>query len=117
LVIQKPIDLENLISQPIQGVRFWSDESARNQEPFLGNCLGEVPNSKSSELRVLIGPEGGWSQQERIFLSSKAIPTTPIRVSLGPFVLRAETAALFSISLIAGQFLSRTTVVKGTQLT
>ena len=41
-----------------------------------------VPSSTS----ILIGPEGGWSPEER--------STVPDEVSLGPNVLRAETAAL-----------------------
>lgn len=43
----------------------------------------------------LIGPEGGWSagEQERIIKASHVLP-----VSLGPRILRAETAAFYMLS-------------------
>ena len=41
-------------------------------------------------LRIAVGPEGGWSQHERtLFSDFKAVG-----VSIGPLVLRAETAGL-----------------------
>jgi 16S rRNA (uracil1498-N3)-methyltransferase len=43
---------------------------------------------------LLVGPEGGWSDAELAF----GLP----RVSLGPTVLRAETAALAGAVLLAG---------------
>lgn len=43
---------------------------------------------------VLIGPEGGWSEQERSLL--------PAAVNLGPTVLRAETAAIVATTLMTG---------------
>jgi 16S rRNA (uracil1498-N3)-methyltransferase len=35
---------------------------------------------------VLVGPEGGWSDEE--------LAAVPVKVGLGPHVLRAETAAM-----------------------
>lgn len=43
---------------------------------------------------VLVGPEGGWSDEER----AADVP----RVCLGPHVLRAETAALVAGALLCG---------------
>jgi 16S rRNA (uracil1498-N3)-methyltransferase len=53
-----------------------------------GACRADVGGDPPSLDRpvVLVGPEGGWSDEER----SAAIPT----VGLGPQVLRAETAAI-----------------------
>ncbi|WP_134726814.1 16S rRNA (uracil(1498)-N(3))-methyltransferase [Paracoccus luteus] len=45
---------------------------------------------------ILIGPEGGWSPAERARLSGTAGVT---RVSLGPRVLRADTAAVAALTL------------------
>jgi 16S rRNA (uracil1498-N3)-methyltransferase len=45
---------------------------------------------------VLIGPEGGWSESERQRLSGMDCVT---RISLGPRILRADTAAVASLAL------------------
>ncbi len=43
---------------------------------------------------IVIGPEGGWSEEERARLSAMGHP-----VSLGPRVLRADTAAVAALTL------------------
>jgi 16S rRNA (uracil1498-N3)-methyltransferase len=45
---------------------------------------------------ILIGPEGGFTDEERVMI--RAVPQA-LPVSLGPRILRAETAALAAISL------------------
>lgn len=45
---------------------------------------------------ILIGPEGGWSAAERARLSAMAGVT---RISLGPRILRADTAAVAALAL------------------
>ena len=45
---------------------------------------------------ILIGPEGGWSESERKRLSAMECVT---RISLGPRILRADTAAVASLAL------------------
>ena len=58
----------------------------------------EVFSSTQASLGILIGPEGGWSENEKTQLMDQA----NIRpVSLGDNILRAETAALFMLSRIA----------------
>ena len=56
-----------------------------------------APAPGNGPAALLIGPEGGWSDVERRTLRSKAF----IRpVSLGPRVLRAETAAVAGLALL-----------------
>jgi 16S rRNA (uracil1498-N3)-methyltransferase len=50
----------------------------------------------SSPVGILIGPEGGFSSEERNYLMSKNF-TRPI--SLGPRVLRSDTASLSLLTL------------------
>ncbi|MFY9556025.1 MAG: 16S rRNA (uracil(1498)-N(3))-methyltransferase [Blastocatellia bacterium] len=57
-------------------------------------ALGAV--SKSCPIAALIGPEGGWSDEELTLLSEAGCKS----VSLGPRVLRTETAAVAAITLI-----------------
>jgi RsmE family RNA methyltransferase len=48
---------------------------------------------------VLIGPEGGWTDQERDQFTAAGWKA----VSLGPFVLRAETAVCAALAVVAQQ--------------
>jgi len=59
-----------------------------------GACLADAGGAPPSLDRavVLVGPEGGWSDEER----SAGLPT----VGLGAHVLRAETAALTAGALL-----------------
>jgi 16S rRNA (uracil1498-N3)-methyltransferase len=59
-----------------------------------GACLADAGGAPPTLDRpvVLVGPEGGWSEEER----GAGLPT----VGLGPFVLRAETAALTAGALL-----------------
>ena len=45
---------------------------------------------------ILIGPEGGFTEEERVAI--RAAPNA-IAVSLGPRILRAETAALSALAV------------------
>ncbi len=85
--------------------RFWCDESTQNESAcFLWNEIDKIPLSLSQEIHLLIGPEGGWEPTERqILMSYPDFGNRRLRqISLGPLVLRAETATLFSISLLTG---------------
>jgi 16S rRNA (uracil1498-N3)-methyltransferase len=50
---------------------------------------------------LLIGPEGGWTEEERS--EFMAVGWTP--VSLGPSILRAETAALAALAVVSAAWL------------
>ena len=59
-----------------------------------GVPLAEV--AKPGQAAILVGPEGGFDAEERAAI--KALPQA-VGVSLGPRILRAETAALAAISI------------------
>jgi 16S rRNA (uracil1498-N3)-methyltransferase len=88
--------------------RLWCDEAGRgerNSAVDLGSWLtrNSLEKPPAREFRLLIGPEGGWSETERQLLatSSTSGPQPGLqKVSLGPWVLRGETAAIYAISLI-----------------
>jgi 16S rRNA (uracil1498-N3)-methyltransferase len=50
-----------------------------------------------AKLAVIVGPEGGFSEEERALLLGHS---NSVRVSLGPRVLRADTAAVAVLALI-----------------
>lgn len=64
---------------------------------FDGENLKEVISSIiSKKIGVLVGPEGGWTDNERDLFDDKEIKN----ISLGSQVLRAETAAIAVSALI-----------------
>jgi 16S rRNA (uracil1498-N3)-methyltransferase len=50
----------------------------------------------TSSISLLIGPEGGWTKQEEDDIITHGFET----VSLGPFILRAETAAVAAVACV-----------------
>jgi len=69
------------------------DEDAEVADPRA--ALAVVP--PQAPLAVLIGPEGGFAEDERAALGRLA---NVVRLSLGPRILRADTAAVAALALI-----------------
>lgn len=63
--------------------------------------LNGLPES-SEQITILVGPEGGWTEQER----DRAINAGWAPVTLGESILRAETAAIAAVSQIQGKWWS-----------
>ena len=68
------------------------DEDSEETCPFT--ALARI---EPGPLGVLIGPEGGFDPAEREFLSRQPFVT---RISLGPRILRADTAAVAALALV-----------------
>lgn len=73
---------------PIRRI-LWADEALAGP----AETLSALPDGPWA---VLIGPEGGWSDAERQQLAALAFVT---RISLGPRILRADTAAVAAVTL------------------
>ncbi|MGD9966475.1 MAG: 16S rRNA (uracil(1498)-N(3))-methyltransferase [Hyphomonadaceae bacterium] len=65
--------------------------------PAIGQALADWGAATPSRLALLIGPEGGFTPEERRALRGL---TYVIPVSLGPRILRAETAVIAALSVI-----------------
>ena len=76
---------------------FFADENARAEG---GAPVAEAVASHSGPGAFLIGPEGGFSEEERDLIRAhpQAVP-----VSLGQFILRAETAAIAATAVWMAQ--------------
>jgi 16S rRNA (uracil1498-N3)-methyltransferase len=81
------------------------DEAARRL------CLEETPGSPpllaalgspAPTMSILVGPEGGWTDREREGLAASGWAA----VSLGPNVLRAETAAVAALAVVSAAYLA-----------
>ena len=68
------------------------DEDSEETCPFTA-----LARLQPGPLAVLIGPEGGFDPAERELLSSQPFVT---RISLGPRILRADTAAVAALALV-----------------
>lgn len=72
------------------------DEDAPVRDPVQALRAAANP-SDSVPLAVLVGPEGGFSDEERALI--RARPNT-VALSLGPRILRADTAAVAVLALV-----------------
>ena len=71
------------------------DESAEVKDPVA--ALETLRAASGAPLAVLIGPEGGFSDEERSALLNRR---KVVRIALGPRILRADTAAVAALALV-----------------
>ncbi len=71
--------------------------SEAEQETTLKDVV--AANQNASEVLLAIGPEGGWTQDELELLQKAGW----LSVSLGPTILRAETAAIAAVAITTAQ--------------
>jgi 16S rRNA (uracil1498-N3)-methyltransferase len=84
------MNLESAVNHAENAIIF--DPSGK--ELRLGEGAGGGENSPSNSISVFIGPEGGWTEKELNLFKEKGAQV----FSLGPLVLRAETAAVAALS-------------------
>ncbi|HXQ46165.1 MAG TPA: 16S rRNA (uracil(1498)-N(3))-methyltransferase [Caulobacteraceae bacterium] len=93
--IVAPAKLDAILADwPPDRALIFCDE-AGDATPILG-ALAAFLRPDALAASILIGPEGGFSPEERAHIRSLA-PVIP--VSLGPRILRADTAAIAALSL------------------
>lgn len=90
--VDEPLQLDRFIEGLGDRVLVFCDEDAPVEDP-----VGALKNGPQGPLTVLVGPEGGFSPEERTLL--RARPDS-IVLSLGPRVLRADTAAVAALTLV-----------------
>ncbi|HEV2214683.1 MAG TPA: RsmE family RNA methyltransferase, partial [Terracidiphilus sp.] len=97
-----------LVADPVSLAEFARSQSSRNRivlaeqerTTTLRFALDELLSASPAEaptLEVAIGPEGGWTPAEEALFDSIGWRA----VSLGPRILRAETAAIAALAVIA----------------
>jgi 16S rRNA (uracil1498-N3)-methyltransferase len=92
--VHQPAPLADVLSRQA------SYKYALDEDPGGVPLASALPAARRSDhsVALLIGPEGGWTDQERADFISHGWT----RVSLGPLILRAETAAIAALA-VAGQ--------------
>jgi 16S rRNA (uracil1498-N3)-methyltransferase len=76
---------------------------ALDESPAARPLNATLPAARDPQdtVSILIGPEGGWTDDERVqFVAAGWSP-----VSLGPLILRAETAALAALAIVNSAWL------------
>lgn len=91
--IAEPVRLPALVEgwEPARALIF-CDEAAEQASP-----LAALARVERGPLAVLIGPEGGFSPDERAMI--RALPQATA-ISLGPRIMRADTAAVAALALV-----------------
>jgi 16S rRNA (uracil1498-N3)-methyltransferase len=94
--IRPPLDLFRAIEEldPNRAVVF-CDEAAEQPDPHA--ALAALYDKAGHSLAVLVGPEGGFAEEERAALLRRP---RVVRLLLGPRIMRADTAAVAGLTLV-----------------
>ena len=91
--VRPPVKLEKLLAEWERDRRLiFCDEDAATNNP-----LPALEAIRESKLGLLVGPEGGFSEEERGML--RALPFVTA-IPLGPRILRADTAAVAALAVV-----------------
>ena len=96
--IAAPVKLSECVKAPAEAVRIVLAEQER--ATTLRQVVEEAMEAAGAELprlEIAIGPEGGWSAAEAALFAAHGWRA----VTLGPRILRAETAAMAALAVVA----------------
>ena len=94
-IVADPVPLERyLTGRDTERLLVFCDEAAEVTDPLAALKAGRAG---AGGIDVLIGPEGGFAEEERTLLLRE--PRT-LRLALGPRILRADTAAVAALALV-----------------
>jgi len=89
------------LETPATGHYFLEEECGA--PPLLSVLPEIVERSPADTVCLLVGPEGGWTGEERRAASARGW----LAVSLGPQILRAETAAIAALAVLSNAWLAK----------
>jgi 16S rRNA (uracil1498-N3)-methyltransferase len=93
--VADPIPLDRFVSQrEPQRLLVFCDEAAEVTDPLRALQAG---STAPDGIDILIGPEGGFAEEERALLLRQP---KILRLSLGPRILRADTAGVAALALV-----------------
>jgi len=97
-VIHDPMKLSDYVKGASNAKRIVLAEQERSTtlRTALQNAIGAA-GAEMPELELAIGPEGGWAPEEEALFDAKGW----LAVSLGPRILRAETAAIAALAVVS----------------
>lgn len=98
--VAEPLTLDRYLGQrDAARLLVFCDEAAEVADPLQALREGQAASGGqvASGIDILIGPEGGFAEEERAILLRQ--PRT-LRLALGPRVLRADTAGVAALALV-----------------
>jgi 16S rRNA (uracil1498-N3)-methyltransferase len=97
--VGEPVTLDRLLAErdPARLLVF-CDEDAEVKDPVAALSAARRADAAAPPLAVLVGPEGGFADDERAALLR--LPNV-VRLALGPRILRADTAAVAALALVS----------------
>jgi 16S rRNA (uracil1498-N3)-methyltransferase len=91
----EPVPLDRYLKErEAQRILVFCDEAADAADPLQAL---RAENATAEGIDVLIGPEGGFADEERAILLAQR---RTLRLSLGPRILRADTAGIAALALV-----------------
>lgn len=94
--LHHPQTLSNIIKRLAdEQENVWLGALSAEKRHVVSDLWSSAPNDASTACALIVGPEGGWSDAENAFLSQYTH-----FCSLGPYILRTETAVLSALSII-----------------
>ena len=94
--IALPIELQSIPFRQDASL-LWCNEKCTSENASMEKVFQKLNHSDRIHHYLFIGPEGGWSKHERSFFEEKKAH----EVHLGPLTLRADTAAIYSTSILS----------------
>jgi 16S rRNA (uracil1498-N3)-methyltransferase len=92
--VADPLSFDRIVDEADRLLVF-CDESAEVRDPVA--ALRAMRLDRGQPLAVLIGPEGGFADEERAALLERP---KVVRIAMGPRILRADTAAVAALALV-----------------
>jgi 16S rRNA (uracil1498-N3)-methyltransferase len=82
----------------VQALKLAADHGYVLDEEAVPPILSRLPSERRAQdcVAVFVGPEGGWTDRERAAIAAAGWAA----VSLGPEILRAETAAIAALAIL-----------------
>jgi 16S rRNA (uracil1498-N3)-methyltransferase len=97
-LIHQPASLASVVRSASKAARIVLAEQERTATlRRLVDEAMQAADSEMPELEIAIGPEGGWSPAEEALFDANGWKAA----TLGPRILRAETAAIAALSVVA----------------
>lgn len=93
--VREAVDLATIVDDPCftkADERFYLD----NESNAVRTLAGTTRPRETTNLAFAVGPEGGWTDEERALLSERGA----LALNLGARVVRAETAVMVGLTLL-----------------